>query len=413
MLIKIKELRYEFFITSIAQGLYLLQNVVQTKIFTSYFETWIFGQWSLLISAYTLVSMIPFSAFDQAIYRFANKCKNECREKQLYTLIGMIYFTGFTLYTVVFAVMQFVQREKFFADGLLIFFVLYSFTEILKNTYVIIDNAYRNRKHILFIRIFDITSRTAMLLIFYKIGIFSISNVLLIFIMTNGCVLLYQRRFICQVTFKIDKEYIKQLSQDILSFSGPLLIWSIFGWMQNMISRWYLEALLGFESVAEYAVLTSLSFFFPNAVYTIVNAYVMPIVFQKNNVISKSLLLKFIGVMYIPMLLYLGAIVLFGEYFIVLLTDEKYLKVYTYLPYTTLTAIMYVIAMLSTVEIYRRGETRKLIITTILPGLFMATIGYFLIKGLGFDGAVISYMMGHIIYLIGTYLVVFDSNNIS
>ena len=42
----------EFIMSSIAQVIYLAQTLVQTKIFTSFFETSVYGEWSLLVSVY-------------------------------------------------------------------------------------------------------------------------------------------------------------------------------------------------------------------------------------------------------------------------------------------------------------------------------------------------------------------------
>ena len=410
---KIKGIGPEFIMTTIAQSLYLLQSVVQNKIFTSFFSTSVFGMWSLIVSAYTLVSMIPFSALDQGIYRTAFNSKKEGKDNQLYSMIAIFYFTGFLLYTFIFVWMNIIQGEKFFAYGYTVPFLLYSFSEILKNTYVILDNAYRNRKRVLIIRVFGFASRTILFLVFHHLGIFTLESVLWILFGTNLIILAYQNRFIRNITLKIDSKYCKQLGITIIKFSGPLLTWAVFGWMQNMISRWYLDALLDLESVAMYSVLTTLSFFVPNAVYTIINSYVMPIVFQDNRPFTRKSSLKYIGLVASPMMIYWLGVCFLGKYLILILTDTKYLDICKYLPLTTFTAVLYAIAMLSTVEIYRRGDTKRLIISTILPGLFMATVGYVLINKLGFTGAVVNYMSGHIIYVTLTFLVIFNKRNLS
>lgn len=407
-----KVLTKEFIITSIAQFLYLFQNVIQNKIFTSLFSIEVFGEWSLLVSVYTFLSMLPFTALDQGIYRIADSCRKQGNEKKMYSMLSMVYFSGFTIYTIVFFIINFVQRDNFFANDYLILFLLYAFSEILKNTYVVIDNAYRNRQRVLNIRIFGIVSRTILFLIAYAVNRFTINSILLIMIITNLIVLLYQRQYVFKITLAIKKDDWANIGLTVLKFSAPLLTWAIFGWMQNMISRWYLDALLDKSTVALYSVLTTISFFVPNAVYTILNAYVMPIAFSNNKPYTCRSLLKYVaGATSILMCYWLG-IVFLGKYLVLLLTDSKYIIISEYLPFTTLTSILYVVAMLSTIEIYRRGNTRKLILPTIIPGLFMAICGYFLIRYIGFDGAVISYMLGHIIYAVLTFAVVFNKKNI-
>jgi len=138
------------------------------------------------------------------------------------------------------------------------------------------------------------------------------------------------------------------------------MIWAIFGWMQNMILRWYLDALLDLEAVALYSVLTTLSFFVPNAIYTTLNAYVMPVVISKNYKFTRKSLLKYLLAVLAVLMVYFVLVCFGGKYMVLLLADAKYLAILKYLPITTLSSILYVIAMLSTIEIYRREKTKKL-----------------------------------------------------
>lgn len=409
---KIKCNGSEFILTSLAQCIYLFQNVIQNKIFTTCFETSVFGQWSLLVSVYTLVSMLPFSAIDQGIYKVAHKCKESGKEAELCTTISVFYVLGFIIYSLIFSLMSGVQKQNFFAYGYGIPFALYVFTEIFKNTLLLLDNAFRKRKRVLFIRIFGISSRTILFLLFYYFNKFSIESVLWILVWTNFIILIMENNYWKKITIRVDIKECKSIIFSILSFSMPLMTWAIFGWMQNMISRWYLNVMLDLESVAMYSVLTTLSYFAPNAVYTVFNAYVMPIVFERNKAFTRKKLLRYLGLVGMLMMLYWILILIFGKYLILVLADTKYLMMTRYLPFTTFTAILYVLSMLSTVEIYRRGETKKLLVSTILPGLCMATIGYFLIKYYGFIGAVVNYMSGHIIYTILTSMIVFNKKNI-
>lgn len=408
-----KILTKEFIISSTAQFLYLFQTVIQNKIFTSCFSLEVFGEWSLLISAYTLISMLPFSALDQGIYRIADACKKQENEKKMYTMVSAIYFSGFAIYTIAFCIINFVQKDLFFANGYLFLFLIYAFSEILKNTYVIIDNSYRKRQRVLNTHVFGIVSRTILFLITYAIDKFTINSVLGIMIITNGIILLYQREYLFNIPSRINKEDWNAIGLPVLKFSAPLLTWAIFGWMQNMISRWYLDALLDKSTVAMYSVLTTISFFVPNAVYTILNAYVMPITFSNNKPYNYKSLLKYVGAVSALLMCYWLGVLFLGKYLVLLLADTKYLEICKYLPFTTLSSILYVVAMLSTIEIYRRGHTKKLIISTITPGLFMATVGFFLIRNNGMNGAVTNYMLGHIIYAAFTFCVVFNKKNIT
>ena len=402
----------EFITTTVAQCLYLLQNVIQNKIFTSYFDTATFGKWSLLMSVYTLVSMLPFSAIDQGIYRNAYECRENGQEKQLCSIAGIVYFPFFILYSIVFFALNKIQGVDFFASGYGVMFALYAFTEILKNTYVLMDNAYRNRNRVLIIRVFGITSRTVLFLLCnYTVGL-TLSAVLRILFWTNIFILIYQFRFIRQITFKLDFNVFILIFKKVITFSLPLMIWAIFGWMQNMILRWYLDALLDLEAVALYSVLTTLSFFVPNAIYTTLNAYVMPVVISKNYKFTRKSLLKYLLAVLAVLMVYFVLVCFGGKYMVLLLADAKYLAILKYLPITTLSSILYVIAMLSTIEIYRREKTKKLIVVNIMPGLITAIVGYYLISKFALNGAILTYVLGHLIYAVLAFIVVFNKKNI-
>ena len=407
-----RKMSNEFLLTTLGQVLYLLQNLVQNKIFSSFFETSIYGKWSLLVSAYALVSMIPFSAIDQGIYKVAFGCRKEGNERNLYSLIACVYFLGFVLYSFIFIILENIQGDNYFAHGYGALFAFYAFTEILKNTFLLLDNAYRNRLKVFLIRLFGLVSRTVSFLILNSINLFDIRSVLWVMVVTNVVILFFEKKYFLNVDIKANKAECKRIFFVIFRFSAPLMAWAIFGWMQNMISRWYLDAILDLESVAMYSILTTLSYFVPNAVYTVVNAFVMPIVFEKDKAFTRKKLLLFLLAVAGVLVLWLLFVIVAGKYIIIIFSHAKYLAVLKYLPFTTSSAIVYVLSMLSTVEIYRRGETSKLLLPTIIPGLFMATIGYFLIKQMGFNGAIINYMLGHILYCVMTSFIVFNKKNI-
>lgn len=388
----------EFLISGLSQFIYMAQSLVQNKLFAVNFDKNGFGTWALFTSIYAFVSMLPFTAVDQGIYSVASKYKSENKADILYNSILFTYNIGFVLYSIVFFVVFLVKRDSFFATGSIIYFLAYTFTEIIKNTFLVIDNAYRKRKHVLIIRIIGFLSRLFLLLALGKIHAFTINHVFLVFFVTNIFMLALLKDYWIHFSSGIPNAELKKLAKHIVAFSSPLMIWAVFGWLQNMIGRWYLNALIDTESVALYTMLVSVSYFVPNAFYTIMNAYVMPLVFTKKEKIKEKVFLGYLGSSCIILTLYFFAVLLFKRIIIYILADPKYLDICDYLPWTTLTSIVYVLAMMSTVEIYHQGNTKTLLIPSILPGLLMSTVGYFIIKQFGLGGAIINYMMGQLLY---------------
>ena len=386
----------EFILTGLAQIVYMSQSLVQNKLFAVYFDTDGFGLWSLLVSVYSLISMLPFSATDQGVQRIAPGFKKDGREKSLYSMLLLTYAVFFSVYMCLG-----VGYHFFFSDNVSIsvtLFLLYAFSEVLKNAYISIDNVYRNRKRVLYVRLIDFGSRFVFFLLLGFLHHFTINNVLIILVVTNIAVLLLLKEFWTLLELKIDKDLFKGFLKNVFRFAMPLMTWAIFSWMYNMIGRWYLDALVDKTGVAMYSMLMSISFFIPNAFYTIVATYIMPIVYSKEENLGKKRLGALLLLVFGVLLIYQLFICFLGKYLILILADSKYLPITGYLPYTTLSSIIYVVGMLSTVEVYRQGKTSKLLIPSIAPGIFMATAGYFLIKGFGLQGAIINHVAGQLIY---------------
>ena len=145
----------EFLLSGFAQLIYMSQSLFQNKIFATSFATEGFGRWSLLMSVYTLISMLPFTAIDQGVYSVANNYRVNGKEKSLFSKVTYTYLFIYSIY-VVFAILYVLFGSIPF-DISVTLFMIYTITEVLKNTYTLLDNAYRNRARVLVLRIIDFT----------------------------------------------------------------------------------------------------------------------------------------------------------------------------------------------------------------------------------------------------------------
>ena len=388
----------EFVLSGLAQLIYMSQSLFQNKIFAVNFETEGFGRWSLLMSIYTLISMLPFTALDQGVYSVANDYRKIGEAKSLFTKVTYTYLLIYAIY-IIFALV-YVCCCSIPVDVSLTLFMLYTITEVLKNTYTLIDNAYRNRKRVLILRLVDFVFRLSMFLIVAYLGYFTINNVLIILIATNLLAITILHEYLLKFNLELFKDKYTNFYKSVVNFSLPLLVWALFGWLQNMIGRWYLDIHVDESGVALYSMLVSISYFFPYAFYSVVSTYIMPIIYSRDDKCDRKFLYTLLLGCFAVLLIYFLCIVFWGNKLVLLLADTKYIDIVGYLPYTTITSIVYVIAMLSTVEIYRSKNTKKLLFPTILPGLIMSTAGYFLIMKYQLDGAVINYMIGQLLYSI-------------
>ena len=380
----------EFLLSGVAQLIYMSQSLCQNKIFAVCFDTEGFGRWALLMSVYT--------ALDQGIYSVANEYRVNGNDKSLFTKVSYTYLLIFFFY-IIFSIF-YVYLKPIPVDISVSLFMLYTITEVLKNTYTLIDNAYRNRMRVMVLRIVDFVFRLFVFLFIAQIGYFTINNVLLTLIVTNLLAIAFLREYFPYFKLTLFREDYLYFYKSIFGFSLPLLAWALFGWLQNMIGRWYLNMHVDETGVALYTMLVSLSYFVPYAFYSVVSTYIMPIIYSKEHKLSAKFLFFVLMGSSIVLLAYLFCIILFGENLVLLLADNKYLEIVKYLPYTTASSILYILSMLSTVEIYRAKATKKLLVPTILPGLIMSTVGYYLIMRWHLFGAVVNYALGQILYSI-------------
>ena len=254
----------EFLLSGFAQIIYMSQTLFQNKIFAVSFDTDGFGRWSLLMSVYTLISMLPFTALDQGVYSIASEYRNIGEEKSFFSKVTFTYLSIYAFY-LLFAIF-YVILGSIPIDISVTLFMIYTITEILKNTYTLIDNAYRNRVRVLVLRIVDFIFRISMFIAIAYLDCFTINNVMLILISTNILAIGILNGYLGNFSISLFTEKYSHFFKVVFKFSLPLLLWALFGWLQNMIGRWYLNVLVDESSVALYTMLISISYFFPYAI---------------------------------------------------------------------------------------------------------------------------------------------------
>lgn len=392
---KIFENKIEVILSVLSQLVLIFQLLLQNKILATYFSKTEYGMWSLFLSLYVLISMLPFTAFDQAIARITYKKVNS---EEKYHFVNSIYLI-FSLFFIFHFILLMLLTKSSSYNVFFWSFIIFTFTEILKNSLLVIDNASRNRKRVFLLRSLDLIARTLLLLILFKYSLFTIDGVFWVFIMVNIISILSSYKKFGKIFNYINVKYIVDLfSKDILVFSYPLMIWAIFGWLQNMINRWYLNYYLDSDSVAIYTILVSITFFLPNAIYGAINNFFMPYFYSKNIRAKISFYKKYLLNIGIILVAYTIFTFFFKEYLVLILADKKYLQIANLVPIITLTSSVYILSMISTFEIYRSGDTKKLLFPTILSGIIPTIAGYFVVDSFGLNGAIVNYILGQLVY---------------
>jgi len=395
----------EAFLSSGAYVLLVVQLVLQNKLLATYLTKSVFGEWSILLSIFVLISMLPFSAFDQAIARMAYA---KLRSSDKYYFVNSTYVVYLLMY-IVYALLTKLAVETLFVGSILdIFyypFIAYAFSEILKNSLLIMDNASRNRVRAFFTRLWEAAYRTLALGAMIYFEILSIENILFAFSVGNMLsIITSYKKFGAIVPF-IKYEKTVDVYKEIILFSYPLMIWALFGWSQNMINRWYLNIFLDTEAVAKFTILISISFFLPNALYGIVNNFFIPIVFSRGTKSTVSFYKKYLGLMGAILLCYVIIISFTCKYLVLFLADSKYIEIAPKIPLISITSSLYVLAMLSTFEVYRSGDVKILLLPTVLSGAIPMVLGLIIVRHFGFNGAILNYVIGQLTYTVMVFTI--------
>ena len=145
----------------------------------------------------------------------------------------------------------------------------------------------------------------------------------------------------------------------------------------------------------------SLALVAPAALQGVIGSFFIPIIYQKENS-QKGYTRKFLKLLLPSLaaffLVSFTIVYYFKDLIVVLLTDEKYLSIAWMLPWMFLTYCLYVLSMISTYELFAHNQTKKLILSSVLPGIFALIGGYFLIGRYGLEGALYNYILTYTSY---------------
>lgn len=387
-----------------------------TKIAAMYLTKADYGFYSLVLSVYTFLSILPFLSMHSAVERYAVEYISEGKFQKNFVYLLAIHVPFFAIYFVLILVFGNFLPENW--KNIMLFLYLYVWSKVYRAILVVILNVQKNRVRLLIMRIIELVVLLACLYFGMKNNAINaelfINSSTISSIVAIAVILILERMNIQFKSFKMD-QYLPILKQ-ILHFSYPFIIWGIFLWFQNMIGRWYLEALASKSVVANYSLMASLALVPASAFIAIVSNFFVPIAYAKeieeHGFIGKmnKKLLVFSVIFWMLVLLIFS---IFKNQFILLLLDAKYLDVAWSLPYFVFGAGMYAIGQITIFEIYFYKKAKLLIASNVLPGIFALIASYFLIKKWGFNGAVFSnvatYTLSGVITLLTTMM--FTKNN--
>ena len=398
----------EFIYTFLFQFTSLVGGIVLIKLLAVYLPKEDYGYYSLINSIIAFVLMMPFTALLQGVNRYVSIYNQRNEFKEFLSSVLILFVTILLIYLIIFLIVYVLYSHIFFNWKDLIFYIIIlSISDVFKAFFYSINNAKRDRKNIFYAVCaeFSIKIIGVVILLHYL----NIKYVLLVFIIAQflSIVIMYakNKQYIEFRFTKKSKIYILR----VFYFAMPLIVWAIFGWFRDMSNRWYLDYFLTKNEVALFAMINSIAIITPTALQGLIGGFFIPILYEKENQekgYTKKFLLKLLPVLLVLFLVSFVIVYFFKEQIILIIADKKYLEISWMLPWMFLIYSFYVIAMISTYEIFAHKQTKKLLIPTIIPGIVSIIGGYFLIKFYGINGALYNFTITYLIYSFMVFYVV-------
>jgi len=187
---------------------------------------------------------------------------------------------------------------------------------------------------------------------------------------------------------------------DSIRFSWPMIIWGLFGWLQNMSNRWLLNRFTDLSVVAEYGVLVSIASFPVAALLGVVVTYVVPILYEQESSrkASSRQIVRKVALTLVPVcaLMVLVAAVWHRE-ITILLSGPEYTGHSGMLPIIMSAACFSAICSVLTYAVYAQRRVSSLLIANTVPGSFSVVFGYFAVRSYQFEGAVLTLVLSQIL----------------
>lgn len=285
--------------------------------------------------------------------------------------------------------------------------IVYALSESLKLYVQAYENARQHRASYLALILVEYVLKVAISAALLGTQSATIFEVIEVLIFSNTVVVLvwaFHSRFRWRVAYGISL-FKSRYSSRLMLFALPMACWSVFGWLRDMSGRYVVEAILVREDVAAFAVMGTLTSLVPGFIFSVVASYYAPVIYASRSdeprAMEKRMNKILLGM--VAMLVGVVAASFLGSHLlVVIVADQKYLRIAEYLPYTLVAYSVYTVSMMATTELYAKGRVGVLFLPNLLSGLLGVTVLYFWTQAEGFIGAVKGYAVGYVTYGIVT-----------
>lgn len=217
------------------------------------------------------------------------------------------------------------------------------------------------------------------------------------------------RRFVpINISNISQSELQKEMTQTVLIYISPFLIWGVAGWLQLNGERWVINAILSLEDVGVYAIMMSIVNALVVVPNNIITEFATPIIFKQFANIENKADIN-IGYTYIrinTILILLITIIatlisfLWGHEIIRLISSENYATYWSILPLLVLGIGLFYIGQAQTLLGMGLSKPQKYIAPKLIIGIGSIGLNLFFISTFGFMGISCSILLIGLMYVI-------------
>lgn len=358
------------------------------------------GRYMLASSYLAVVLTISFSALDQGLLRNVTEYRKHASLAPRYSAMLLSYFCLSAVISGVGAITLSAFDLGTALHGIFGPLSIWLAFEAVKNLNMTVASGLRSRALIAGASAVDYGFRLALLWTMYAAGAVSTTTIVYLLAaagLAASCVYVWGQR---QLLSQFSWTDARSTFLDSIEFSWPMIVWGLFGWLQNMSNRWLLSRFADLPVVAEYGVLVAISTFPVSALLGLVVTYVVPIVYEResSNVGSSRAIVRRVALALIPaggLLVLLVAV--WHREITILLSGRNYADHSHVLPLIMAAACTSAICSVLTYAVYAQRRVASLLLANTVPGAFSLVFGYVMVSRYQFNGAVLTLVLSHVL----------------
>ena len=401
----LKKFAKEGFLVVLTNLIHFFEKLIVVFILTRSLEINEFGIFGLAITINTLFSQILFGPFLVGFSRF-NPISYKSKEEKFFLSSISRLWIKFSLIVILISVLLvplFFVFDKL--EFLELFFLVVIYTLIINICELIVSyyQSLRKRIKVFYIRLIDLLCKTSLLVL---LGTESVEKVFIFFIITYTVIVILNLGLIKRLTFYIYNEKVNYWRLKIISYIKPFLYWGLFLWIYLNSGKWLLESFDTTDNVGLYNGIYQIGFTSILLIGSTINAFLMPILFQKIDILGSSEInLKYwykrimsVGLIAAILLTFICSII--SEPFVELILSKKFTEVHYLFPYMIFAGALYAISSVMSGFSYAKNKPQVLLSVNIFTSIVSFLITMALIYSLSLFGAVIAIFLSNLLYLV-------------